>query len=146
MATFNKVNDWVANAVHAANLSSDQFAVALSNTAPASEVSNPTADGNGVIANVTTVALTNLSGDANLTTSSSSQTGGTYKLVLADKTLTASGGSIGPFRYIYIYDDTVTSPADPIVGYYDYGSSLTLNDGDSFTIDFSAVNGVIQLA
>lgn len=146
MATFNKVNDWVANAVHAANLSSDQFVVALSNTAPASETSDPTADGNGVLANVTTVALTNLSGDANLTTSSSSQTGGTYKLVLADKTLTASGGSIGPFRYIYIYDDTVTSPADPIVGYYDYGSSLTLNDGDSFTIDFNEANGVIQLA
>jgi hypothetical protein len=146
MATFNKVNDFVANAVHAANLSSDQLAVALSNTAPASEGSDPTADGNGVIGNVTTVSLTNLSGDANLTTTSSSQTGGTYKLVIADKTLLASGGSIGPFRYIYIYDDTVTSPADPIIGYYDYGSSLTLNDGDSFTIDFSAANGMIQLA
>jgi hypothetical protein len=45
-----------------------------------------------------------------------------------------------------LYDDTVTAPADPIVGYYDYASSLTLNDGDSFTVDFSAANGVLQLS
>jgi hypothetical protein len=80
----------------------------------------------------------------NLTTSSSSQSGGVYKLVVADLTLTASG-TVGPFRYIYIFDDTVTSPADPIIGYYDYGTSLTLNNGDTFTLDFSPSNGVIQL-
>lgn len=144
MATFNKVNDFVKNAVHNMDLESDQFVVALSNTAPSSESSNPESDGNGVIANVTEATYTNLS-SRNITTTSSSQTGGTYKLVLADITLTSTGGSTGPFRYIYIYDDTVTSPADPIIGYYDYGSSLTLNDGDSFTVDFSAANGVIQL-
>lgn len=144
MATFNKVNDFVKNAVHNMDLESDQFVVALSNTAPSSESSNPESDGNGVIANVTEATYTNLS-SRNITTTSSSQTGGTYKLVLADITLTSTGGSTGPFRYIYIYDDTVTSPADPIIGYYDYGSSLTLNDGDSFTVDFSASNGVIQL-
>lgn len=144
MATFNKVNDFVKNAVHNMDLEFDQFVVALSNTAPSSELSNPESDGNGVIANVTEVAYTNLS-SRNITTTSSTQTGGTYKLVLADITLTSTGGSTGPFRYIYIYDDTVTSPADPIIGYYDYGSSLTLNDGDSFTVDFSAANGVIQL-
>ena len=144
MASFNKVNDFVKNAVHNMDLESDQFVVALSNTAPASESSNPESDGNGVIANVTEVAYTNLS-SRNITTTSSAQSGGTYKLVLSDITLTSTGGSTGPFRYIYIYDDTVTSPADPIVGYYDYGSSLTLNDGDSFTVDFNATNGVIQL-
>lgn len=144
MATFNKVNDFVKNAVHNMDLESDQFVVALSNTAPSSESSNPESDGNGVIANVTEATYTNLS-SRNITTTSSSQTGGTYKLVLADITLTSTGGSTGPFRYIYIYDDTVTSPADPIIGYYDYESSLTLNDGDSFTVDFSAANGVIQL-
>lgn len=145
MATFNKVNDFVENAVHNMDLESDQFAVALSNTIPSGETSDPTADGNGVLANVTQVAYTNLAGDRNITTTSSGQTSGTYKLVLADKTLTASGGSVGPFRYIYIYDDTVTTPADPLVGYYDYGSSLTLADGDSLTLDFSAANGVLQL-
>jgi hypothetical protein len=65
---------------------------------------------------------------------------------LADLTVTASGGSVGPFQYLYIYNDTVTSPADPILGYYDYGSALTLNDGDSFTFNFDDSNGVIQLS
>lgn len=145
MATFNKVNDFVLNAVHNMDLASDQVVVALSNTAPGSESPNPATDGNGVLANVTQVSYTNLS-SRNVTTSSSTQTSGTYKLVLADITLTSSGGSTGPFRYVYIYDDTVTSPADPLIGYYDYGSSLTLNDGDSLTVDFSAANGVLQIA
>jgi hypothetical protein len=145
MATFNKVNDFVKNAVHNMDLESDQIVIALTNTAPASESSNPTADGNGIVGNLTQVSYSNLSGDRNVTTSSSSQTSGVYKLVLADKTLTASGGSIGPFRYVYLFNDTVTSPADPLIGYYDYGSSLTLNDGDSFTVDFSAANGALQI-
>tara|TARA_R110002153_G_scaffold269801_1_gene435700 strand:- start:903 stop:1340 length:438 start_codon:yes stop_codon:yes gene_type:complete len=145
MATFNKVNDFVLNAVQNMDLESDQVVVALSNTAPASESPNPSTDGNGVLASVTQIAYTNLSARS-VTTTSSTQTGGTYKLVLADVTLTSSGGSTGPFRYVYIYNDTVTSPADPLIGYYDYGSSLTLNDGDSLTVDFSAANGVLQIA
>jgi hypothetical protein len=126
------------------DLESDQITIALSNTAPSSESPNPTTDGNGTLSNVTQIAYTNLS-SRTVTTTSSSQSSGVYKLVLADKTMTASGGSVGPFRYVYIYDDTATSPADPLIGYYDYGSSLTLNDGDSFTVDFSAANGVLQI-
>lgn len=145
MATFNKVNDFVVNAVHNMDLESDQVVVALSNTAPSSKSSDPSADGNGILGNVTQVAYTNLS-SRNVTTTSSTQTSGTYKLVLSDITLTSSGGSTGPFRYVYIYNDTVATPADPLIGYYDYGSSLTLNDGDSLTIDFSAANGVLQIA
>ena len=144
MASLVKINDFVANAVENMDLGSDQLAVALSNTAPGSESSNPTADGNGILGNVTQISYSNLS-SRNLTTSSSGQSGGVYKLVLADLTLTASGGSVAAFRYIYIFNDTVASPADPLIGYYDYGSSLTLNDGDTFTIDFSPSNGVIQL-
>jgi len=145
MASFNKIADFIVNAVHNMDLESDQIAIALSNTAPGSESTPPTGDGDGVLANVTEISYTNCSSRA-VTTTSSTQTSGTYKLVLADLTLTASGGSVGPFRYIYIYDDTVTSPADPLIGYYDYASALTLNDGDSFTVDFSATNGVIQLS
>jgi len=145
MASFNKVNDAVLNMVHNMDLESDQFVAALSNTAPASETSNPASDGNGILGNVTEVSYTNLS-SRNITTTSSSQTSGTYKLVLADLTVTASGGSVGPFQYLYIYNHTVTSPADPILGYYDYGSALTLNDGDSFTFNFDDSNGVIQLS
>jgi len=139
------VNDFVVNAVHNMDLASDQVVVALSNTALASESSNPSTDGNGILANVTQVTYTYLS-TRDVTTSSSTQSGGTYKLVLADITLTSTGGATGPFRYVYIYDDTVTVPADPLIGYYDYGSSLTLNDGDSLTVDFSAANGVLQIA
>lgn len=145
MASFVKINDFVervAEKVH--NLASDQLVIALSNTAPGSESSPPAADGNGVLANVTQITYTNLS-SRNITTSSSSQTSGTYKLVLTDLVLTASGGSVGPFRYVYIYNDTPTSPADPLIGYYDYGSSITLNDGETFTVDFDGTNGVLQL-
>ena len=144
MASFTKVNDFVENAVEAMNLGTDTLAVALSNTAPGSESNNPTADTNGILANVTQISYSNCS-SRTLTTSSSSQTSGTYKLVVADLTLTASG-TVGPFRYIYLYDDTVTSPADPLIGLYDYGASVTLNNGDTFTLDFSPSNGVIQLA
>ena len=144
MASFVKINDFVANAVENMDLESDQLAIALSNTAPGSESSNPTADTNGILGNVTQISYSNLS-SRNLTTTSSGQSGGVYTLVLADLTLTASGGSVAAFRYIYIYNDTVSSPAHPLIGYYDYGSSLTLNDGDTFTIDFSPSNGVIQL-
>lgn len=145
MATFNKINDFVVNAVHNMDLESDQIVVALSNTAPSAEATNPTTDGNGVLANVTEISYTNCS-TRNVTTGSSTQTSGTYKLVLNDITLTASGGDVGPFRYVYIYNDTVATPADPLIGYYDYGLSLTLNDGDSFTLDFSATDGVIQVS
>ena len=146
MAVFNKVNDFVehiAEKVH--NLGSDQLVIALSNTAPASETSNPTADGNGVLANVTQISYTNLS-TRNITTTSSAQTGGTYKLTLTDLTLTSSGGSTGPFRYIYIYNDATVAPTDALIGYYDYGSALTLNDAESLTIDFDDANGVLTLA
>lgn len=135
MATFNKVNDWVEYFTEAVNAGSDQFVIALSNTAPGSETSNPTADGNGVLANVTEISYTNCS-SRNVTTASSSQTSGTQNISLTDLTLTASGGTVGPFRYVYLYDDTVAG--DPLVGYWDYGSSITLNDTETFDIDFAA--------
>ena len=80
-----------------------------------------------------------------VTTSSSAQSGGVYKLICADVTLTASGGSVAAFRYIVLYNDTPTSPADPLVGNWDYGSSLTLNDTESVVVDFDGTNGVLQL-
>jgi hypothetical protein len=136
MATFTKINDFVeAVAEKKHDLGSDTLTVALSNTAPASETSNPTADGNGVLANVTQISYTNCSARA-ITTSSSSQTSGTYSLVLTDLTLTASGGTVGPFRYAYIYNDTATN--DELIGIYDYGSSITLADGETFQLDFAA--------
>lgn len=136
MASFNKFNafaEHVHEAVH--NLGSDQLVVALCNAANAPVATN------SVLADLTTVAYTNLS-SRNITTSSSSQTSGTYKLVLVDLVLTASGGSVAAFRYVVIYNDTPTSPADPLIGWYDYGSDLTLANGETLTIDFDGTNGL----
>jgi hypothetical protein len=146
MAVFTKLNGFVEHLAEGAhNLGSNQLAIALSNTAPASETTPPTGATTAcVLANVTQISYTNLS-SRNVTTSTSDQTSGTYKLVCADLTLTATG-SVGPFRYVYLYNDTPTSPADPLIGYYDYGSSITLANGETFTIDFDQTNGVLTLA
>lgn len=135
MATFNKFESFVealAEKVH--NLGSDVLTVALTNTAPIAT--------NTVLADITQISYTNLSSRA-ITTTSSSQTAGLYKLVLADLVLTASG-SVGPFRYVVIYNDTATN--DELIGWLDYGSSISLNTGETFTIDFDATNGVITIA
>ncbi|WP_050743972.1 MULTISPECIES: hypothetical protein [unclassified Shinella] len=79
-----------------------------------------------------------------ITTTASDQTAGTYKLVLQDLTLTSTGGATGPFRYIALYNDS--SVSNSLLGFYDYGSNLTLNDGESLTIDFSEVNGALTIA
>lgn len=137
MASFTKLNGFVehlAEKVH--NLGSDTLTLALSNTAPGSESTPPTgATSACVLANVTQISYTNLSART-VTISSSSQASGTYTLVLTDKVLTSSGGTTGPFRYVYLYNDTATN--DELIGYWDYGSSITLNDGETFTADFSA--------
>lgn len=136
MATFNKVNSFVeAMAEKAHNLGSDSLVIALTNTAHTSTWTQ--------LSDLTQITYTNLSSRA-ITISSSAQTSGTYKLVLADLTLTASGGTVGPFRYVYIYNDT--SVNDLLIGYYDYGSSITLNDTETFLIDFDGSNGVLTLA
>ena len=142
MASFTKVNDFVVNLANAMDLDSDTLKVALCNTDPTSGT-NIVSTGNGVLANVTEISYTNLSART-LQNVTSSDPNSTYKLSADDLVLTASGGSVAAFRYVIIYNDTPTSPADPIVGYYDYGSSLTLNDGDTFTIDIGA-NGILTL-
>src|SRR5512133_1590643 len=141
MAAFVKINDWVKYMTQGANISSDQFTLALSNTAPGSEASPPAADGNGILANVTQVSYANCS-SRNITTTSANQAAGTLTLVLQDLTLTATG-DVGPFRYVYVYDDTVA--ADPLVCYYDYASSITVHNGETFLFDLSA-SGLFTVA
>lgn len=135
MATYTKINAFVeALAEKSHNLGSDQLVVALTNTAHTSTWDRLT--------DLTQISYANCS-SRNITTTSSTQTSGTYKLVLADLTLTASG-TVGPFRYIYIYNDTSTN--DLLIGYYDYGSSITLASGDTFSIDFDGSGGALTLA
>ena len=140
MASFTKVNDFVVNLANAMDLDSDTLKVALTNTDPTSGT-NVKSDGNGTLSNISEISYTNLS-SRTLANVTSTQTSGTYKLSADDLTLTASGGSVAAFRYIVVYNDTAAN--DPVIGYYDYGASLTLNDGDTFTIDIGS-NGILTL-
>lgn len=136
---FNAYTENLGNAVH--NHSSHTHKVMLVNTAP-------------VVANSVKADLTEISagngysaGGNTASVTSWSQTSGTAKLVLADPaTWTASGGSIGPFRYAVLYNDSPTSPADPLIAFWDYGSAVTLSTGETFTVDFDPTNGVLTIA
>lgn len=137
MATsaFNKFNSFteaIAEKVH--NLGSDVLEVALTNTAPVAT--------NTVLANITQISYTFLNART-LTVSSSAQTSGIYKLTIADKTLTSTGGSTGPFRYVVLFNQTATN--DELIGWYDYGSSITLGDGESLVLNFDDAGGVLTI-
>ena len=138
MASFNKFQPFVENLSEKVfNLGSDTLKVLLTNSAPAAA--------NGVKSDLTEISAGSgyTAGGATASISSSAQTSGTYKLVLGDVTITASGGSIGPFRYAVLYDDTAAS--DQLIGWWDYGSSITLADGESITVDFDPSSGVLQI-
>jgi hypothetical protein len=138
MATFTKFNSFVeALAEKTHNLGADTLKVALTNSAPSAantQLSDITqiSNGNGYTTGGTAASI-----------SSSAQSSGTYKLVLADVVFTASG-SMGPFRYVVLYNDTATN--DELIGYFDYGSSITLATGETFTVDFDPTNGVLTIA
>jgi len=144
MATFNKVNVFVldlASGVH--NLktgTSHVVKVALTNTAPTSA--------SATMSDITEISAGNgyTAGGISIGTITGTQTSGTFKLVGGtDPVWTASGGTIGPFRYAVIYNDTPTSPADPLIGYADYGSSVTLAIGETFTVDLDQTSGILTV-
>jgi hypothetical protein len=142
MATFVKIQAFVENlAEKVHNLGADTLKVMLVNS-PAPVATN------SVKGDLTEISAGNgySAGGTATTISSSAQSSGTYKLVLADVVFTASGGSIGPFRYAVLYNDTPTSPADPLIGFWDYGSSITLAVGESLTVDFDPSAGVLTIA
>lgn len=135
MATFVKFQDFVeqlAKGVHQLHAAGHTLKVMLSNTAP--NVAT-----NTVKADITEISAVNgyTAGGVDIQ-NDMTETGGTATVTAVDVVITASGGAIGPFRYAIIYNDTPTSPADPLVGYYDYGSSQSLADGESLTVDFGA--------
>ena len=134
MATFTKFQDFVeqlGKGVHQLHAAGHTLKVALTNSAPVAT--------NTVFANITEISAGNgyTAGGFDIQ-NDWSETTGTATATAVDVTITASGGSIGPFQYAVIYNDTPTSPADPLVAYYDYGSSITLADGESLLVDFGA--------
>jgi hypothetical protein len=144
MAAFNKINDFaeqVLKGVH--NFGTHTFKAALTNTAPSAA--------NTILSDITQISTAGgytggAGGGLTLDTVVLSETSGTAKVTIADEVFTATGAAVGPFRYVVLYNDSSTSPADALIGWYDYGSSITLADGESFTIDFDGSAGVITLA
>ncbi len=150
MATFTVAADFledIAEGVH--NLGTGTLTLALSITAPASEASDPTSTGNGVVGNITQIAYTNytdgLTVDRVLEGVTSAETGDVYKLDANDVVITASGGAIADFRYVYLYNDSATSPADAIIGVWDHGSTISLATGESATIQWNA-SGILTIS
>lgn len=138
MAAFSKFNQFVedmAKGVH--NLSTGTLAVALTAAADAPVAAN------SVLADLTQISYTNCSSRV-LTVTSAEQVAGVLSLILADLTLTASGGSVGPFRYIVLYNDTPAG--DPLIGFWDIGFDVTLADTDTYDLDFDGVNGALQVS
>lgn len=133
MATFNKYQQFVENlgkGVH--NFTSDSTCtvmVALSNTAGDADATKAT------LSQITEVSYTNLS-SREVTGITWEHTTGTAHMTATDLVLTASG-AVATFRYVILYDDVPTSPADPLIGWYDYGTTVTLASGETFTIDFN---------
>lgn len=141
MAAYNKFNQFVqdlATKVH--NLNSDTLKIALTNTAPVAT--------NAIFSDITEIGAGNgyTAGGLTATFSSGAQTSGTYKLVLADVTFTASGGAFSTFRYAVLYNATQTTPNKPLICWFDYGAAVTLTSGNSFTVDLDQVNGLFTLA
>ncbi len=115
------------------------FKVALTNSAPVNT--------NTVLANITQISNGNgYTTGGTATSMSTSTSSGTAKVTGTDVVFTASGGSVGPFRYAVLYNDTPSSPADPLMAWWDYGSSVTLADTETFTVDFDASNGIATFA
>ena len=116
------------------------FKVALTNTAPVAT--------NTVLANITeiTAGTGYTAGGISGGTVTGSQTSGTFKFTLGTDPVWTATGSMGPLRYAVVYNDTPTSPLKPLIGWWDYGSSVTLATGETFTVDLDQTNGVLTIA
>jgi hypothetical protein len=134
-SAFNKFQPFIAavhNKVH--NFSADQMTIALTASA------NPPVATNAFLSDLTQISYTNLS-SRNVTTTSSTQSSGVYKLVLQDLLLTASG-SVATFRYVVLYNSTAAG--GPLIAWWDYGADVTLANTETFNCDFDQANGVFS--
>lgn len=140
MPAFNKFNQLVKDMVDGVHdFDGHVFKVMLTNTTPVATntVRSNLAEisaGNGYNAGGVTVTVT------------TSVTGSTAKITCSDATFQASGGPMAAFRFAVLYNDSPTSPADPLVGFWDYGQSVTLQDGETLTFDADATLGILTVA
>lgn len=138
MAAYNKFNCFsgdLAQKLH--NLNSDTLKIMLTNVAPVAT--------NTVKGNLTDIAAGNgyTAGGSAAAFVSGADTSGTYKLILSAVVFTASGGSIGPFQYAALYNSTAAGLN--LIGWWDYGTSITLTNGNTFTVSLDQTNGVFTL-
>lgn len=135
MATFNKFDCFVGDTwqkVHDLQAAGDTLKVYLTNAAPSASADSVKADlAEITAANGYPAGGTDIQNDI-------TEVSGTVSLTGVDVVFTASGGAFGPFRYAVLYNDTPTSPADPLIGWWDYGSSISTTDPETFTVDFGA--------
>ena len=139
MATFNRFNAFTYDLVNGNHdFDAHTFKVMLTNTAPVAT--------NAVKADITEISAGNgYTAGGTATTITTSTSSGTAKVTAADVTFTASGGSIATFRYVVVYNDTQTTPAKPLIGWYDYASSISPAVGETFTTDFDGTNGFFTI-
>lgn len=139
MATYNKFQNFVEDLIEGVHdFDAHTFKIMLTNSAPVAT--------NTVKADLTEISAGNgYTAGGTATTITTSETTGTGKVVGTDVVFTATG-AVGPFRYAVLYNDTPTSPADPLIAWWDYGSSISLANTETFTIDFDATNGIFTIA
>ena len=119
---------------------SQVFKVMLTNSAPTAA--------DAVKTDITEISAGNgyIAGGVSVGTITGSQSSGTFKFVGGTDPVVTASGTVGPFRYVVLYNDTATSPAKPLIGWWDYGSAVTLASGETFTVDLDQVNGILTLA
>lgn len=140
MATYNKFNQFTKDLIDGVHdFDAHTFKVMLTLTAPVAT--------NSIKSDLTEISAGNgYTAGGTTTTMSTSTASGTAKITASDVVFTASGGAIANFRYAVVYNDSPTSPADPLMCWVDYGSTVTVNSGETFTVDFNASTGLATVA
>lgn len=139
MAVYNKFNQFTKDLIDGVHdFDAHVFKVMLTNTAPVAT--------NSVRADLTEISAgSGYTAGGTATTITTSTATGTAKVTGTDVVFTSSG-TIGPFRYAVLYNDTATSPSKPLIAWWDYGSSISLNSAETLTVDFDATNGILTVA
>lgn len=137
MASFVKIDDFVEQTLRGVhNFGSHTFKLALTNTAPTAASDQSWLEGSSAPDPVAANGYT--TGGNTITVAITESPSGTGEVGGDESVFTATAGGIGPFRYALFYNDSAASPVDALVGYWDYGSSITLNDTETFTVTFNA--------